>query len=307
MKIAYLILAHKQPKQLSCLIKQLISDNVHFFIHIDIKSEIEDFQNETAKLNANIIYINNREKGQWGDIGIVKGTIHLIKEAKKQLEFDYYILLSGMDFPIKNNHYIIDFLNYNNGKSFISYFPMPIETLNYGGLDRVVGYSYTINSKRQTFVPFKLKPKFNFKGHVLNMILALVSIPKGKRKPPKCIKNFYYGSQWWMLNKTAIDYILEFLNSCPEYINFNRFSLLPDEFFFQTILLNSSTLEHLNLVNNNYRYTDWDQNSNHPKMLSIVDYKNLMDSSALFARKFEYPSDLICQIQKTICPHDEII
>lgn len=293
MKIAYLILAHKNPEQLSCLINQIKTDDVYFFIHIDIKSRIEDFQNETNKTEANIKYISNRKNGQWGDFGIVQATLNLINEAASTSFFDYYILLSGMDFPIKKNSDIINFLNANNGKSFISYSKMPLNELNYGGLDRVTGYSYTINKKRQTFVPFRLKPKFNFKGHVLNILLGLVSLPKGRRKPPKEIKCFYYGSQWWMLHKTTINYILEFLGKNPDYLAFHNHTLIPDEIFFQTILLNHSNHNELGLINNNYRYMCWQPSSDHPKILGMEDSDSLLNTPDLFARKFEFESAVL--------------
>ena len=38
MKIAYLILCHKNPIQVNMLIDQLTDENVDFYIHVDVKA-----------------------------------------------------------------------------------------------------------------------------------------------------------------------------------------------------------------------------------------------------------------------------
>lgn len=291
MKIAYLILAHNNPQQLYNLVNVLNVDNTFFYIHIDKKVNIENFTSLFNKNNSNISFITNRENGQWGDFGIVKATITLLKEAIKN-DCDYYILLSGMDYPIKSNPKIFSFLESNFGKSFIEYSKLPLLSLNYGGLNRTEGHSYTIGKTRYTYIPYYLKPKYNFKGHVLNVLLGCYSIFKGKRKKPKGIVDFYYGSQWWMLYKNDVEYIVKYIDENPNYLKYHEKTLLPDELFFQTILLNSLNIVDLNIINNNYRYIIWEENSNHPKSLNINDINSLKNTNSLFARKFNFENDI---------------
>jgi hypothetical protein len=298
MRIAYLILSHKNPEQLRELINQLNDPNVNFFIHIDSKSPISEFHAKTTGCNAHITFSNKRFNGQWGDIGLVLATLELINEAKNCYDFDYYLLLSGMDYPIKSNEEIFRFFETNMGKSFIQYTSLPTEKLNYGGMDRIYGYSYTLLKKRQTYVPYSLKPKFNLKGHILNALLSIYSLPQKSRKNYKHAKTFYYGSQWWMLHKNAVKSILDFLDSNPDYLNFHKYTLIPDEIFFQTILLNHHDSKNLNIINNNYRFMVWEQNCNHPKFLGIEDFDSILHSSDLFARKFEENSEILKSINK---------
>jgi hypothetical protein len=61
---------------------------------------------------------------------------------------------------------------------------------------------------------------------------------------------------------------------------------VPDEIFFQTILMNSPHAE--NIINDDLRYLDWkDRNSGSPAVLSKTDLSNLLVSQKLFARKFD--------------------
>jgi len=149
-------------------------------------------------------------------------------------------------------------------------------------------------------VPYKLNPDFNFKGQVLNFLLGVFSFFKGKRKTPSYINHFYYGSQWWMLNNDAISYIVSFLTNHPDYVNFHHHTLLPDEVFFQTILLNNTSESHLKFSNDNFRHIIWEVGSNHPKIIQLEDYDSLLRSSSLFARKFDLNSEIVSKIEKNV-------
>lgn len=93
----------------------------------------------------------------------------------------------------------------------------------------------------------------------------------------------------------AINEILRFVKQRPDFLRYHQRSLLPDEMFFQTILLNSQA-EHIraNLVNNCLRFVDWDNpNPATPATLSEKYFDALIASKSLFARKFDlgrYPA-----------------
>ena len=108
MKIAYLVLCHKNPNQIERLIKQLSSDNVDFYLHIDKK--VSDIK---LKPKDNVYYVDEKDRVdvQWASISMVYATIALIKKALcSNIKYDYYFLISGQDFPIKSNKFIESFL-----------------------------------------------------------------------------------------------------------------------------------------------------------------------------------------------------
>src|SRR5690349_20391962 len=102
MKIAYLIICNSNQKHLNRLLKALASDQADFFVHIDKKSknvfELPSWPNIYKLANTVSVY--------WGGFSIVEATIRLMKEAKKTKNYDYYILLSGSDYPVRSNRYI---------------------------------------------------------------------------------------------------------------------------------------------------------------------------------------------------------
>jgi hypothetical protein len=87
--------------------------------------------------------------------------------------------------------------------------------------------------------------------------------------------------------------LLTFSQRHPELLHFHRWSLLPDEMFFQTALLNDPSHDiRASLVNNCLRYIDWDNpNPSSPATITEKHFEHLKNSSCLFGRKFDTNKD----------------
>lgn len=292
MKIAFLILAHKNPNHLLSLVRKLSHKNDTFFIHVDKKSEIKDFQDEFIDSEINIHFLKERYNIRWGGLEMVQATLKGIGAALKyELNFDHYILLSGADYPIQPASSIRLFYEENKHKSFIEFQPFPIESLRFGGMDRINCYSTSVFGKRETFLPQKWQNSLSWKGKSLNFALRMKFIGKSARKFPYNWQA-YYGSQWWSLSHEAIQFIMSFLKTNPDYIAYHKYSLIPDEMFFQSILLNAYPNKEL-LINDNKRFIKFLKGSSHPKALQVEDLEEMLFSGKLFARKFEEESKII--------------
>lgn len=283
---AYIILGHKEPKQIAKLVSTLSHPDDYFFIHIDRKAAILPFIEAVAEEKvSNIHFIKKRENGQWGGFGIVQATLNAIDEiVKSGVSFCHVHLLSGQDFPIKKNDEIRAFFAESSKKDFIQYEAFPVSHLNGGGWYRIQNYSWSFLGKRLTYLPSHLNNSFNFKGKLINTFLGIIETFLPKRTFPKSMKPFY-GSQWWSLSNDTITSIHEFLQKNKDYIDFHKHSLLPDEMFFQSIVMclnNDQTT-----VNDNKRYILWEKGSSHPVTLKTENFPDIASSNAFFARKFE--------------------
>ncbi|HSW96464.1 MAG TPA: beta-1,6-N-acetylglucosaminyltransferase [Candidatus Saccharimonadales bacterium] len=235
MKIAYLIMANKNPNHLNRLLQSLQSDTVDFFIHIDKKSRDTFFLPKFK----NIKILKNSIPVYWGGFSQVDAAILLMKEAKLTKKYDYYILLSGSDYPVKSNTHIHNYLLKNLGKEFINICKMPL------------------NGKTWNRIEY-----FHFEGsenkiiacgiQTLNKMVKLI-----KRNYPKKYSTLtlYGGSTWWALTDKCIEYILQFIKDNPDFIHFYKYTLCSDEMFFQTILGNSPFKKN---ITNALTYTDWE-------------------------------------------------
>lgn len=91
-------------------------ENVKVFIHSKLPLQIE-----SQSLKENITQIESIET-KWGDFSLVEATLLLYKEAIKDSEVEYCILLSGSCIPIKSFQYVYEHIMNGCGKSFSNIF-----------------------------------------------------------------------------------------------------------------------------------------------------------------------------------------
>ncbi|KEO72598.1 beta-1,6-N-acetylglucosaminyltransferase [Anditalea andensis] len=282
MNITYLILAHRYPEQLFRLVERLNDEGVNFLIHIDKKVKDPEYQyvlNKLAPLK-NVTFIK-RYTCYWGGYGIVQATFQGIREALEgNIPFDYLCLMSGQDYPIKTNHYIREYFKKHKGKSFINTRSFPVSLWHYhnGGYDRIQNW-YFINARNQYGFPNKL---FNKLPRLSKFISRTIGRCVPERKWPSRYKPFG-GAQFWALDKKHVSYIGDHIHQNPAYFKFFKHVLVPDEILFQTIMGNYSHSKE-EIINDTLHFLEWRRPG---AVLTRVDQDNIIQTSHLFARKFD--------------------
>jgi len=280
----FLLLVHQNPEQLQLLLKQLESEESHFLIHLDLKSNISEFKHATQSIK-NITYIEERYNVGWGSFNMVKATLALIKEVLNQdMEYSHAHLLSGEDILIKPVSEANTFFSGNADTCYMQYFKLPCKYWHKGGIPKLTKY-YFENSRRGKSliqrIPIKIFERF------VNIIGVRI-LPFLKKKLNKEI-DYYGGSQWWSLTKESLIYIYKYVQENPSYVAFFKYSHIPDEIFFQTILLNSDL--KTKIAPTNKRYIDWSHpEKGMPAVLGMDEYEILIQSNDLFARKIDFKS-----------------
>ena len=274
MRIAILILAHKNPCQLQLLVERLQSD-FDVYIHLDKGCDIE----ETIFDMYSNVYCIKKYRTRWGSYNGILAPLELFRIAHKK-DYDYYIHISGQDLPIKPNRNIVDFLEKNKTVSFIDHHELPWDVWGEdGGLGRIQYYwshnlgNSVIDSIKKMFIGIinKMQFSFNIKRKLSDM-------------------TFYGGSNWVNLNKEAVTYLVNYINDNPDYLSIFKYSVNADELWMQTILCNNASLS---LTNDSLRYVDWSESNGKasPRELTIQDETDIMCHSGLFARKFDETVD----------------
>jgi hypothetical protein len=289
MKIAYIVLAHRYPHQLVRLIRRLNAPDVIFLIHLDSKMD-PDAYNEVVQALAsftNVEYLA-RLHGFWGGWPIVQVTINALQEiVRRKLPSDYVVLLSGQCYPLQPHCAIVQTLAAGNGKTFMSHCPLPIADWPNSGMDRIEKWHFSYRGRsivfpeRRAFQHPILKP---FLNTVWSMLVTL--FPVKRRFPTGFVA--YGGAQWWCMAREAVEYVCRFIEENPGFVRFFKYTLLPDEIFFQTILLNSPLRD--SVLNNDLRHIDWSKPTR-PAILGVDDLEALLNSPHLFARKFDATVD----------------
>ncbi|MGA9381057.1 MAG: beta-1,6-N-acetylglucosaminyltransferase [Phormidium sp.] len=271
MKIAYIISAYKYPEQLIRLIDRLNTERTHFFVHLDKKMDDRIYFHLVERLQhfPNVCLLE-RHKCYWGDFGHVKASIKGIEEIfKNNIPFDYAVLLTGQDYPIKSNSQIEAFFKQNERKSFMEYFALPFEKWpKTGGLDRIENWHFILFNKHLS-VPIKR------------------SFPKGLQP--------FAGSSYWCLSRECVEYIHDFISNNNDYVKYFKYVFISDEIFFHTILLNSPFKD--TIINDSLRYIKWPTKAASrremcsPRILGKNDLEDIAKSPKLFARKFDLTKD----------------
>src|SRR5438094_6613842 len=103
--------------------KTLSSEGCAFFVHIDRKSSIDQFYGIRGE---NVFFSEQRIPVYWAEFSGVDAILLLIRQALRRPErYDYFVLLSGSEYPLKSGRNIHTFLQANQGLEFISLLRMP--------------------------------------------------------------------------------------------------------------------------------------------------------------------------------------
>lgn len=172
--------------------------------------------------------------------------------------WDFFINLSGQDFPLKSQESIRDYLSQHRGNNFIKIanqaFERP-ETMN-----RIENYF------EETENGFSGTP---YKRAYLEDIVP------------------YIGGQWMILTRDCC----EFICNSKEIVKFEKYyqnTLIADESFFQTVIMNTSFKGKV--INDDKRAIIWIPDGDiklRPKTFTMSDLAFLSTGDNLFARKFD--------------------
>lgn len=269
MKFAFLILAHRNFKQLVDLINIITSRDNFIFLHIDKKTSIDPLlMDELYKRNVYIC--DDPVAVSWGGFSQILATVKLINMVYNNgIEVNYFHLISGQDFPVKSNNYMKSFFKVNDGLSYMNFFPLPCDNWLHKGMDRIL-FEWNIDGIGY--------------DESYQDVLRQNSMGVSRSLPDKILP--YGGSQWWSLHRQCIEYIREVCIDGNPLYDFYKKCCIPDEMLFQTILINSKYRN--SIINDNLRYIDFVSGPEYPKILRLEDYNKLTsDNKYIFARKFD--------------------
>lgn len=278
-KHAYLILAHNEFGMLEKLVKFLDNENNDIYIHIDKKVKNFDFQGFSDLVKYSVISFVPRISVRWGDISMCRAEYSLLNAALSGGEYSYYHLLSGVDIPLKSMEEIFDFFEKNNGVEFVNISSKEIRPAEY---DRIRTFHFA-TGRRNLFNRAVTKAE--------SVLSHLFHFDRARNIEIK------RGSQWFSITNEFAKYLMSKKNFVMKQFHH---TLIPDEFFVQTVLVNSPFKDNvydLRMHNRNsdpIRYTDWKRGT--PYTFTMDDYDELVNCGCLFARKFSNQVDSrICE------------
>jgi hypothetical protein len=289
MRVAHLLITYTNPLQTERMIRRMQHPDFDFYIHVDKKVDIRPHL-FLAKI-PQVYLIQKRTDVIWAGYNTIKATLRSVQEILATgRQYDYVHLMSGQDYPIKTASYILDFFHSHKGKEFMQFKHFdqwPIESY-----PRIKKYHLT----NYRWFPGRYRVQ-----KLLNRFLP-------PRKSPFKM-DFFGSSMFWALTPACLKYVLDLLKNNPRLERFMHFSWAPDEFLFQTLVLNSPFKN--NVLNDNLLYLDWEIGTAHPKVMTAAHLGPLIDSDKLFARKFNLTVDAVIMDKVddylTVCESENMV
>lgn len=274
MKVAFLMQCHKNPEQINLLLEALNHPMVDVFVHVDKKSQaIKD--KITQRAGVYILPEQQCVDVQWAQYSQVEATLQLLRAAVNRGGYSHYWLISGQDYPLRPMDNILDFLEANQEANFIE-----------------CSQIKPFNKRNDVYFPNSVIGRKLWQKVLKNLWIYGTggwnkTFPIFKRKAPDDFK-YWFGSQWWCLNSTTAQWIIDYLNEHTEYEKFFEHSLCSDECFFQTLVMNSP---FANITKPYLHYIKWEKGKSSPRTLTTIDYEELKKTEKIIARKFDIDVD----------------
>lgn len=254
MRIAHLILAHRDPEHIGRLSKKL-SDYSDVYIHIDCSVNEEPFRKTVGNAD-NIFFIRKRFRCWWGGYNVIQAEIELLKIAMQTSFYDRLIFLQGADYPLKSGREILSFFESHEKTEFIHCSPCSHSTDLH--LYRRCRCYWFYDA------PNLLKRVWNKLNFIIPIPLRSGMIRYGDKK-----LEIYWGSAQWAITGACADYLIDFYSKNEKVNQWFRFSFPVDEMYVNTIVMNSAFAR-----NTFYK--------NREQITQLVELRNL--------HYFEYPS-----------------
>ncbi len=306
MTVLYFAASHANAPQVRRLAETLLqgSATAHVLIHHDSKSdELPNLQG----LDRAALYPEQLDI-QWGDYSQVRLFLDVTRWALKEYDFTWLVFLSGQDYPIRPISQIEHDLEHANtdvmmtcypcktnpnwtpgegyGRYWFQYFQLPRfqHAYRFPRITALAGRIFQFAIGAQPWLRYRWIP---------NLLPARLGY-KSFHTPFSDSFHCYGGPQWGNFSRKALEYLHQFSDKSPNYGRYFARTLMPDEAFVPSVILNAGRLGLLKLEEDNRRYVHWadEQKDCSPSVITALDLDVVKNSRADFARKFDSRVDV---------------
>lgn len=294
-KVGFAIVSHNHPAQLLRLVRTL---NAMFDAPpIACNHNLSLCSLQPGVFPSNVRFVIPHVNARWGRISIPLAALSAFRLLRQHEEPDWFVLLSGSDYPVRPVHDIMHDLSTTEYDAFLDHREVRLDALSSAGpavrhgyerpewvgeaYRRYCAYCFSLpwpSPKRllSGCLPFWRK-RVPIRHPGLIRVIERLQPRLTVYRPPK----IFAGDFWFEANQKAIDRLLD--PSLDNLVRFYARKVIPDESIFHTALCNCAALR---ICADNRRYADWTGGGSHPKWLDLSDVPRMIASGAHFARKF---------------------
>ncbi len=211
-RIAYFIMIHHKPEIFKNMFKKIYTRDQFYLIHIDKKAKQEFIE----EIQLYIVHFPNVYI--LDSMNIVSGGFNIVQAELNAMEFllnvskewDYFINLSGEDYPLKSQNIIRKFLTTNKGRNYLFYYD------------------------QKFYRPDTLK---RIQNHFTELAYVISSFIYKRSFMKDVIP--YIGGKWFMFTRETCLFLTN-NKTVMDFEDYYLHTFLPADSFFQTVLMNTS-------------------------------------------------------------------
>jgi len=282
LKIAYMLVVHKNPEQVNTFIQQLLADEqADVYIHIDKKS-LPDMEDKIVK-DPRVIRASENILVTWGDISMVDAELVLLRDVLNSgKRYDFVCMRTGQDLMVKKGYK--EYLSRRKGKSFFSMKEITLKD-EQAGLFKV-RYPECTRSLYDGMHPYRILRT------VLRKLYSKGFNPMHNKEEFDTSIKLHWGSDWFCASGRMAEYMADYLEKNRFYRNAFKESLAPSTIFFNTLAMNSPFAEEVMNEEQTYlRFGTSYRTNNHPVIFTMAEIDEIEKSGCYFARKFDSAED----------------
>lgn len=299
--VAFLVLNHRPAPQLARLVAALDRGLPGCAVVIHHDRFHAPFDRSVLPADVDTHVIESDQPLVWGGFALVEAYWSCLRWMAANLSFDWVVLLSGQDYPIKPLSGLPAYLDGCGGQVLMEAEPLADmeDRVRRSVYWRRYRYQYP-RLRRRPWTPETPGRMVRLLYGPTSRLMVIANgtqpavffywMPEGRLfgyRPPRNPLGdmpFVFSSNWITMSRSAVGELCDFLDRRPEVSRWFARTLHPDEGATATVVA------HLGLpwVNTGLHHTRWSTyQASHPDVLTGADIDELAHSDAWFARKLD--------------------
>lgn len=230
LKIAYLILAHKDPLQIKRLIGRMLKTG-DCFIHIDKKSDIKVFLSQLGEMKG--VNIISKYRVSWAGWTVVQAYLELLEQAlKSKNNYDRFVFMTGQDYPLMTDEQIVAEFKSNLKTEYVMAYKISSSTIPNDKNKILKRWYFDVPFKNRFLRRVYLSFMYRFITKPFTKKELLVKLD-GKKVEP------YFGQMLSAYTREGASLILYVYQHDKAFNATMKHAHAPDEIYWQTIIFNS--------------------------------------------------------------------
>jgi hypothetical protein len=309
MRIAFLVLNHREPLQLLRLLTTLREQlpDAPLVVHHDrFRTDLDTLTLDHVR---DTHLLTSEKPIRWGDFSLVEAYWNSVAWMIEHVEFDWLIQLSAQDYPIKPLATLGDYITATGADAL--FYAAPISKLSRAAerRDRRRRYLYqyrpAVETLREHGRYYSLRSQLRRSTgpfvDVFNNVQPYMQIFRFPDGMPNRIgwrarctpftedEPCMFGSFCSSLSYRAAEFLVTCAHDRTDFVDYYRRTVLPGESATATLLCNAPGLR---VDPRDLHYTRWTHpKTAHPDVFDTTDLAELLAAPQYFARKFDLAKD----------------